>query len=268
MRVVAASAVALVAIPPARKQSSHNHSSSSPADSVAAANAGSSSGGRSAVKTTPSLVTSARLGGATVGEDQHAVSDGSRVDELEPLRVVRFAEQALTAPEHDGEYHQPQLVDEISLQQRLREHGTSVHDHISLVLSLQPPDACVEVALEHGGVAPVEVVERGGDHVLGHRVELVCELTVTCRPRLGEPLVRDAPEQLRVRGHRLLQLERHALTRVDLERPAAVPEALGAARILHHAVEGNELGYDDVAHRYLLVADDPGNLFKQMVAKP
>lgn len=42
MRVVAASAVALVAIPPARKQSSHSHSSSRPADSALVANAASS----------------------------------------------------------------------------------------------------------------------------------------------------------------------------------------------------------------------------------
>src|SRR5262245_53531236 len=268
MRVVAASAVALVAIPPAKKQSSHNHSSSSPADSAAAANAGSSSGGRSAVKTTPSLVTSARLGGATVGEDEHAVSDGSRVDQLESLGVARFAEQTLAAPEHDREHHQPELVDEISLQERLHERGAAVHDDVSVVLFLQPPDTLVEVAFEHSGVAPVGVLERRRDHVLGHRVELVGELAVACRPRFGEPFVGDAPEQLRVRLHRLFQLERRALAGIDLERPAAVLEALGAARILHYAVQRDELGYDDLAHQYLLVAGAPGTLFKPMVAKP
>ena len=60
IRSVSASAVAAVETPPARKQSSHNQSSSSPAASAAIANAGSSSGGRSAVKTTPSLVTVVR----------------------------------------------------------------------------------------------------------------------------------------------------------------------------------------------------------------
>jgi hypothetical protein len=61
IRSVAASAVALAAIPPARKQSSQSQSSSRPADSVATANAASSSGGRSAVKMTPSLVTKLTL---------------------------------------------------------------------------------------------------------------------------------------------------------------------------------------------------------------
>ena len=57
MSSVAPSAVALVAMPPARKQSSHSHSSSKPPASAAVANAARSSGGRSEVKTTPSFVT-------------------------------------------------------------------------------------------------------------------------------------------------------------------------------------------------------------------
>src|SRR5436190_23389795 len=60
IRRVAASAVALVAIPPARKQSSQSQSSSSPADSAATAKSASASGGRSAVKMTPSFVTRLR----------------------------------------------------------------------------------------------------------------------------------------------------------------------------------------------------------------
>ena len=57
-------------------------------------------------------------------------------------------------------------------------------------------------------------------------------------PRLGEALVGDAPEQLRVSGHQLVELELVALlAAVELERPAAVLVLLAAARILDHTVQ-------------------------------
>src|SRR6266511_4991267 len=88
------------------------------------------------------------------------------------------------------------------------------------------------------------------DH-LRHRVHLRGEpaaLLAHVRPGPGEALVGDPAEQLYVAGLQLLPLEIHALRRRGLEAPAAVLEVLRAARILHHAVQRDELGDHQLAH--------------------
>ena len=57
-----------------------------------------------------------------------------RVDEPQRLLVARLAEEALAASEHDREDHQPQLVDEVVLEQRLHELGAAVDDDVAVVL--------------------------------------------------------------------------------------------------------------------------------------
>ena len=52
--------------------------------------------------------------------------------------------------------------------------------------------------------------QRGRHDVLRHRVELVAELALDVRPHRREPVVCHTAEEQRVRGHRLLELERVA----------------------------------------------------------
>ena len=130
------------------------------------------------------------LGLRLVGEDRHAVADHLRVGELQRLLVARLAEQALAGAEHDREHHQPQLVDEVVLEQRLRELRAAVDDDVAVVLvasASRPPRPgrpSSTVELFHSGS-----VERRGDDVLGHVVELVRELAFARGPGVGEALV-------------------------------------------------------------------------------
>src|SRR5439155_12120741 len=65
-------------------------------------------------------------------------------------------------------------------------------------------------------------------------------------------------EELRVARQQLVQLELVALgAAVELERPAAAVEGLAAARILDDSVERDELGHDQLAHRFLLSSRFP-----------
>jgi hypothetical protein len=90
-------------------------------------------------------------------------------------------------------------------------------------------------------------------HVLAHAVELVGELAAPRRPRRREALVRRPAQEQGVGGHHLVELELVALgSPVELERPAAALEALGAARVLDHAIQSHELGDDHLAHVTLL----------------
>src|SRR6266540_4542828 len=81
-----------------------------------------------------------------------------------------------------------------------------------------------------------------------------CALPISRRPGLGKALIGDPPQQQGRRVKGLVELELVALvTAGDLERPPSVPEVLGSARILHYAVQRDELGYDDPPHLYLLL---------------
>jgi hypothetical protein len=105
------------------------------------------------------------------------------------------------------------------------------------------------VTMQHGRVVPLGVLQRGGDHVLRHRVELVRELALVMRPDGGEAVVGDATEQQCVGRPRLLPLELIAFgTSCEGVRPADPLEVLGSARRLHDAVDGDVLGHDDPAH--------------------
>ena len=96
--------------------------------------------------------------------------------------------------------------------------------------SLQLRDLLDNVATEDRRVRPCGVVERRGDDVLRHRVELVGELAIALWRRIGEALVgRTASVAL----HGLVDLELSPfLAAVELEAPAPVPEVLGPAGIL------------------------------------
>src|SRR5918992_2710490 len=191
-------------------------------------------------------------------EGLDAVAHRLRLGQLERLLVGGGSPERLSLAEDDREHHQPQLVDEVVLEQRLHELRAPVDDELAVELAHLFDD----VALEDRRVRPLRVLERGRDHVLRHRVEPVCELPRAAGPGLGEALVGHAAEQHGVRVHGLDGLELVALVAaVEREAPASVLEVLGAAGILDHAVEGDELGNDNsrhvrpsvVGHRYIQV---------------
>ena len=126
------------------------------------------------------------------------------------------------------------------LEQRLHEPGAAGDQDDPVDLLLQLADLFGDVASEHGRVVPFGLFQSRRDDVLGHAVHLLREADFVGdrRPGPGKALVRHAPQQLGVGLAGLVELELVALlSPADLEAPAAVLEALGAARVLHDAVQ-------------------------------
>src|SRR5215510_10686456 len=184
-----------------------------------------------------------------VDEDGDPVADHLRVGELQPLLVACLAEEALAGTQDDREDHQAQLVYQVVLDQRLDEPATAVDHDVAARRSSQPGDLLDHVASEHRRVVPLGPVERGGDDVLGHAVELVRELALPRWPGRGKSLVGHTSQQKRLGVEGLIQLELVAgLATIELEGPTAVLVVLSSTRVLHDAVERDEFGYDDPGH--------------------
>jgi hypothetical protein len=148
------------------------------------------------------------------------------------------------------------LVDEVALHQRLDQLSASEDHEILARLFLQPCHGARGVALEKRGVAPRERLLQGGRrHVLlaavDHRgVGVVLRLL---GPDGGEVLVGPSLEQQRpALGDAFCHHAAHDRIGVG-RRPAAVLEAVaavlvGVAGCLHHAIERQVVGHDDLAH--------------------
>src|SRR5215218_2665033 len=96
-----------------------------------------------------------------VGEEDEALTDGLGVDEAHGLLVARLVEEALAGPEHDREEDQPQLVDQVMLDQRAPELIAGRDDDFSVELLLQPRDLLHDIALDDCGVVPIGIYESG-----------------------------------------------------------------------------------------------------------
>ena len=145
-------------------------------------------------------------------------------------------EEPLAAAEEHREDHQPVLVDEAVLDQRVRERGAAGDEDRAAVALLQLRDRCRDVALEQRRVVPVELRQGCRCDVFRHRVHLVRKVAFPRRPRLGEALVGDAPEQERLGLEYLVQLVLHLLRSDEVTHPAGVRVRRLAAGRLDDAV--------------------------------
>ena len=68
--------------------------------------------------------------GALVDQDEDAVSGRARLGELQGFLRAR-PEEPLAASEDDGEHHQPQLVDQVMLEQSLGQLRAAVDDDVA-----------------------------------------------------------------------------------------------------------------------------------------
>src|SRR5438105_9188034 len=133
-----------------------------------------------------------------VDENLDAVAHDLGRLQSHPLLRRGASEEALPFSEDYRIYHEPQLVQEIVLEQSLHESGTAVNDDWSAVLLAHATDFLREIASEHCRVGPLRRPERRRDDVLGHAVELVRELSVPRRPGGGESLVGLAADEQRL----------------------------------------------------------------------
>ena len=134
-------------------------------------------------------------------------------------------------PEDDREDLQPQLVDQVVLDQRASELKAAGDDDVPVYVLLQRRDLVKHVALEDCRVVPGGIGEGRGHDVLGQAVQPVRQLAAARWPPRGEPLVasptpagrprRPAPRQARAW---------QAAGYSDQADPAAGPEAFVTGR--------------------------------------
>src|SRR6266536_691038 len=163
-----------------------------------------------------------------VGGGDHTRAEPPAVEQLEDRPLV---EEALPAPEHDRMDHEAALVDEAVLQQRAHQLAAAGDQDVLARLLLQLRHLRGDVPADDARVGPLGLVQGRRDDVLGHRVHPVGEADVVGhrRPGLGEALVGQAPQELRVAGEQLVELELGRLLAPERERPLA--------RLLEHPVE-------------------------------
>src|SRR4051794_24340572 len=107
-----------------------------------------------------------------VGEEDEAATNGVGVNEVHGLFAAGLIEEALAGPEHDREDDQPQLVDQVMLDQRAPELVARGDDDLSVQLLLQPRDLLHHIAAEDRRVVSEELVAGAAEEpCLGaHRV--------------------------------------------------------------------------------------------------
>src|SRR4029453_17578382 len=89
-----------------------------------------------------------------VSEEDEAATNALSVHEAHGLLVAGLAEEALASPEHDGEDDQPQLVDQVVLQERATQLIAGRDDDLPVELALQLGDLGDPIAVEDRRVVP------------------------------------------------------------------------------------------------------------------
>src|SRR5438876_5010302 len=157
-----------------------------------------------------------------VGEVGDAALEGLGVEEAHGFLVAGLAGQALAGPEGDREDLQPQLVDQVMLDQRAYELKAADDDDVPVYLLLQRRDLVKHVVLEDCRVVPGGIGEGRRHDVLGQAVQPVRQLTAARWPPRGEPLVASPAQQEGPGGQRLVERELGKLRAIsDQADPAA-----------------------------------------------
>ena len=158
--------------------------------------------------------------------------------------VAGLAEQALARAEHDREDDQPQLVDQVVLDQRAHERVAGVHDDLPVYLLLELRDLARPP--RPAGRSRWSIWALRGSRT--RRTWAGCSacppLAAPGRPPCAEVLVAPPTQQQRLGALRLGELElgpRSQSWPLNCDEPAAVPEAFLAVRVLDDAVERDVL---------------------------
>ena len=199
------------------------------------------------------------LGGLhLVGQGGDARPDGHGVDQAHRLLVAGLAEQPLAGAEHDREDEQPQLVDQVVLDQRPRELVAGVDDDLAVELaasasrprSTTSPFSTVE--LVHSGSSSVEDTTY-----LGRPFNRSAHspLREPARPRTTRRCAGRAAGPRRASASSSTTWPTPRGPPTELAEPAAVPEALLAAGSWTTPSSETFCADHDLSHSVLLSSD-------------
>src|SRR5712691_2728246 len=93
--------------------------------------------------------------GAAVGGHDDAVWREVALEHAETRRLRAFAKEPLSGSQGDRVNLEPELVDQIVLEQRLNQVAASVHLELGALFLLELPDLADNIAINWDGVLPI-----------------------------------------------------------------------------------------------------------------
>ncbi len=92
--------------------------------------------------------------------------------------------------------HEPVLIDEVVLHQRVDQLATAEHQQVLTVLLLEPGNCFCDMVLDQAGI-PRHLREGRGNHVLGQAVHALAILSGILHgwPGFGKALIGHSPQQ-------------------------------------------------------------------------
>src|SRR6266566_7620366 len=186
-----------------------------------------------------------------VGKEGEVARDGLVCDEAHGFLVAGLGEKALADPEYDWVDHQPQLVDEIVVEQCVQELEAAGDDDVAGYVLFQSRSLTDHVALEHRRVVPSGMLEGRGDNVLGLAVQPVRQCASPGWPPRSQEFVGASTQQHGLGTQRLVERDLGCFFTApvaDTPDPTAVPEALVTGRVLDDAIERYVFADDDLSH--------------------
>src|SRR5215213_4719595 len=172
-------------------------------------------------------------------DEQRASRRGLASDRFE-LDRWQAVEESSSAAGDPRRYHEPEFIDDIGSEQRLRDRDAGVDADVAPALLLEIPDELDQPAIDHRRLGPVPVKGRRRRDVLRDPVDEAREwLDLAARPELRPLGVAAAPQNDRVLG-------RDHRGKVGVQR--VVPVGEKAIWVLGNSVQRQQLVRDDLPH--------------------
>ena len=113
--------------------------------------------------------------GRPVGEHGDSGLEGPGVDQLQVGDVGRVAEQPLATSQHHGNHHEPVLVDQVMVDERVEQIGAAKEQDVGARRLVQLGDLLGGIVSDDACVLPARPPQALGDDALWERAHLVGE---------------------------------------------------------------------------------------------
>ncbi len=114
--------------------------------------------------------------------------------------------------------HEPKLIDQASLEKRLRQSDTSVDADVTPRLLLESGDELGDISVNDGGIRPAMFQGTRRRYELIGLVDEAGEQSVSCRPELSPFVVGPTAEKYGIlRSYDALEIVAHGLVEIGVE---------------------------------------------------
>src|SRR5437588_2955218 len=142
--------------------------------------------------------------GAAVGGHDDAVWCDVALEHAETRRLRAFAKETLSGSQRDRINLEPELVDQIVLEQRLNQVAASVHLELRAIFLLELPDLADDIAVDRDGLLPIGADGPVRDDVFRRPIDRIAGRVGRLRPKTGKDVVGlPAQEQIERMAHLL-----------------------------------------------------------------